>query len=244
MDAEALKEILPELAPLLAQISVIAGAENAQSRDEQYNTLSAMLTGITGKDYSAGSSQERESTSQSKSTPVTLEMDQVSSAVSTPSGQAPGGRKKETKQEKKDRKKLARKKAKVDRKAKDSSDYFGRPSQAMTVFGSMKSVPLPKELLEEDQACSTCRRSALETEHVQKVYDTIADQWHGTRYKSWPKVAEFISKQPMCSLVGDLGCGNGKNIPACNNVSSLPLPVCMELLCVTPDALTLMHFVR
>ena len=129
---------------------------------------------------------------------------------------------KETKQERKDRKKAARKKAKeaVKQKKLKSSDYFGRPSQAMTVFGSMKSVPLPRELLEEDQGGPSCRRSSLETEHVMKVYDTIADQWHGTRYKSWPKVAEFISRQPPGSLFGDLGCGNGKNIPACNQVRS------------------------
>jgi hypothetical protein len=69
MDAEASKELLSELAPLRAQISVIAGAENQHVRDEQYDTLSAMLTGVMGKDYSTDSSQERESKSNSTSTP-------------------------------------------------------------------------------------------------------------------------------------------------------------------------------
>ena len=36
----------------------------------------------------------------------------------------------------------------------------------------------------------------LERDHVMAVYDTIADQWDGTRYKPWPRVAEFIRRQP------------------------------------------------
>ena len=176
---------------------------------------------------------------------------------------------KESKQQRKDRKKAARKKAKEaarKQKRKECLDYFGRPSQAMTVYGSMKSVPLPKELLEEDQGGPTCRsvlfcdmtwmaictmintgkhnshekrtklcvlgynpqpscfprRSPMETEHVQKVYDTVAEQWHGTRYKAWPKVAEFVLRQRPGSVIGDLGCGNGKNLLACNKVGEFP----------------------
>lgn len=38
----------------------------------------------------------------------------------------------------------------------------------------------------------------------------MADQWHGTRYKVWPRVEEFVSSLPAHSLIADLGCGNGK----------------------------------
>ena len=53
----------------------------------------------------------------------------------------------------------------------------------------------------------------VEREHVQKVYDIVAQQWHGTRYRAWTGVEAFIRKQPASSLVADVGCGNGKNIP-------------------------------
>ena len=53
----------------------------------------------------------------------------------------------------------------------------------------------------------------VEREHVQKVYDIVARQWHGTRYRAWTGVEAFVRKQPPGCLVADVGCGNGKNIP-------------------------------
>lgn len=50
-------------------------------------------------------------------------------------------------------------------------------------------------------------------QHVQRVYDAIAWQWHGTRYKAWPRVVEFVAALPPASIVADLGCGNGKLFP-------------------------------
>ena len=58
-------------------------------------------------------------------------------------------------------------------------------------------------------------QAALEEQHVRRVYDAIAWQWHGTRYKAWPRVVEFVRSLPHGSLVADLGCGNGKLAPAC-----------------------------
>ena len=52
----------------------------------------------------------------------------------------------------------------------------------------------------------------VEREHVQKVYDVVARQWHGKRYRSWPAIEKFIAKQPSGALVADVGCGNGKNM--------------------------------
>ena len=56
------------------------------------------------------------------------------------------------------------------------------------------------------------RTPALEIEHVRRVYDAIALQWHGTRYKAWPRVAAFVAEQRAGALIGDFGCGNGKNL--------------------------------
>uniref|UniRef100_A0A131YZB9 Methyltransferase n=1 Tax=Rhipicephalus appendiculatus TaxID=34631 RepID=A0A131YZB9_RHIAP len=50
----------------------------------------------------------------------------------------------------------------------------------------------------------------LETEHVYKVYENIAEQFSDTRYKQWPKVADFLDSLEQGSLLLDAGCGNGK----------------------------------
>ena len=95
---------------------------------------------------------------------------------------------------------------------------------------SAKSTPLPPELLRRMKKRSNSfdggskpitvnssydhnnlkGRPICEEEYVRKVYDSIALQWHGTRYKPWPKVAKFIERQPKGSLFADIGCGNGK----------------------------------
>lgn len=75
----------------------------------------------------------------------------------------------------------------------------------------------PPTVLEEmpgTASLNPLQRPALEVEHVHKLYDSIADHWSHTRYKAWPKVEGFIRQLPPWSLVADLGCGNGKNIPA------------------------------
>eukprot|EP00933_Yihiella_yeosuensis_P056765 TRINITY_DN5619_c0_g3_i7.p1 TRINITY_DN5619_c0_g3~~TRINITY_DN5619_c0_g3_i7.p1 ORF type:complete len:383 (-),score=69.40 TRINITY_DN5619_c0_g3_i7:367-1515(-) len=54
---------------------------------------------------------------------------------------------------------------------------------------------------------------SIEAENVHQVYDTIADHWNHTRYKMWPRVEEFLRSLPYGSIVADLGCGNGKNVP-------------------------------
>lgn len=52
----------------------------------------------------------------------------------------------------------------------------------------------------------------VEREYVQKVYDVVAKQWHGTRYRSWPAIEKFVANQPHNGFVADVGCGNGKNM--------------------------------
>ena len=50
----------------------------------------------------------------------------------------------------------------------------------------------------------------MEKQHVYDVYEKIAPHFSNTRYKPWPKVAEFLNKLPDGSIVADVGCGNGK----------------------------------
>uniref|UniRef100_A0A7S0ZXW3 Methyltransferase type 11 domain-containing protein n=1 Tax=Noctiluca scintillans TaxID=2966 RepID=A0A7S0ZXW3_NOCSC len=77
-------------------------------------------------------------------------------------------------------------------------------------------VPLP---VSENPLCTP----HLEAENVHRVYNTIAEHWDHTRYKAWPRVDAFIRSQPPGSLVADLGCGNGKNIPAVKESGSFVL---------------------
>lgn len=64
------------------------------------------------------------------------------------------------------------------------------------------------------ESTNPLRTPSIESENVHKVYDTIADHWSHTRYKAWPRVESFLRRLPPGALVADLGCGNGKNLPA------------------------------
>lgn len=52
--------------------------------------------------------------------------------------------------------------------------------------------------------------SELEKKYVYEVYEKIAPHFAHTRYKPWPRIAEFLNSLPAGSLVADVGCGNGK----------------------------------
>ena len=52
----------------------------------------------------------------------------------------------------------------------------------------------------------------FEKEHVEDVYNNIAEHFSHTRYKPWPVVFKYLKSLPSQSLVGDIGCGNGKYI--------------------------------
>ena len=45
----------------------------------------------------------------------------------------------------------------------------------------------------------------LEKEHVHDVYKHIAVHFSETRYKPWPRVAQFLQQQPNGSLIADVG---------------------------------------
>jgi ubiquinone/menaquinone biosynthesis C-methylase UbiE len=46
--------------------------------------------------------------------------------------------------------------------------------------------------------------------HVQDIYNTISKHFSNTRGYGWPQVKDFLIKLPNNSLIGDIGCGNGK----------------------------------
>lgn len=50
----------------------------------------------------------------------------------------------------------------------------------------------------------------FEEKHVTNVYDKIANSFNRTRKNPWPQVVDFINQFPKNSLIGDIGCGNGR----------------------------------
>ena len=47
---------------------------------------------------------------------------------------------------------------------------------------------------------------------IEIVYDNIAIDFDRTRYKIWPAVNKFLNILPANTSIGDIGCGNGKNM--------------------------------
>lgn len=52
----------------------------------------------------------------------------------------------------------------------------------------------------------------MTTQCVKEVYETIANHFSDTRYSHWKCVREFLDSIESELLVGDIGCGNGKNM--------------------------------
>ena len=53
---------------------------------------------------------------------------------------------------------------------------------------------------------------SIEEVYVKHVYNTIAKEFSQTRYRPWTCVEEFLDKVKENSYIGDIGCGNGKNM--------------------------------
>ena len=53
---------------------------------------------------------------------------------------------------------------------------------------------------------------SIEDIHVKNVYNIIASEFDNTRYRPWTCVESFLDNIPKGSTIGDIGCGNGKNM--------------------------------
>jgi ubiquinone/menaquinone biosynthesis C-methylase UbiE len=57
--------------------------------------------------------------------------------------------------------------------------------------------------------------------NIKKTYDTISTHFSKTRYNIWNCVKLFLDKVEKNTIIGDIGCGNGKNMlyrKDCNNI--------------------------
>tara|TARA_A100001037_G_scaffold45808_1_gene37057 strand:- start:29930 stop:30547 length:618 start_codon:yes stop_codon:yes gene_type:complete len=53
---------------------------------------------------------------------------------------------------------------------------------------------------------------SIEDVHVKDIYNKIANEFDNTRYRPWSCVESFLGDVPVNSSIGDIGCGNGKNM--------------------------------
>ena len=49
------------------------------------------------------------------------------------------------------------------------------------------------------------KMTQVEREHVHSVYSQIAPHFSDTRFKPWPRIAQFLKEQPLGSLIADVG---------------------------------------
>ena len=59
---------------------------------------------------------------------------------------------------------------------------------------------------------SSLETNDIEDKYVHAVYKQIANHFDETRVAHWDEVKKYINSLPTNCLVGDLGCGNGKNM--------------------------------
>lgn len=97
---------------------------------------------------------------------------------------------------------------------------------------SAKSKPVPEKhlLLQEEEDEEFTKTPELELHHVHDVYNTLATQWAGTRYKAWPEVERFLQTETKPNdLVGELGCGNGKNLREAVSCTGSPIVIASDV---------------
>ena len=59
---------------------------------------------------------------------------------------------------------------------------------------------------------NTLIKMNIEETNVKNVYNKIAKEFSNTRYRPWTCVEKFLNSVEVGSIIGDIGCGNGKNM--------------------------------
>lgn len=77
----------------------------------------------------------------------------------------------------------------------------------------------------------------FEKKYVKDVYNSIAEHFSHTRYKPWPRVKTFMDSLPKHSIVGDIGCGNGKYLFCTPDLTMIGTDIAesFAMLCKTKD---------
>jgi SAM-dependent methyltransferase len=72
--------------------------------------------------------------------------------------------------------------------------------------------------------------SEYETEYVHNVYNEIAYEFSHSRNNPFPDISYFFNNLPRYSLIGDIGCGNGKYHKLINSHYMIGCDYSIELL--------------
>lgn len=70
----------------------------------------------------------------------------------------------------------------------------------------------------------------LERKYVINTYNTISKQFDGSRFCRWPEICLFLDSLAPGSLIGDIGCGNGKYLAYRNDCIMIACDVSQDLL--------------
>jgi SAM-dependent methyltransferase len=65
---------------------------------------------------------------------------------------------------------------------------------------------------------------------IKDVYNIIAKDFDKTRFSVWKGVKEFLDTLPIGCLVGDIGCGNGKNMLYRSDINMIGFDISNEFV--------------
>lgn len=85
---------------------------------------------------------------------------------------------------------------------------------------------------------------SIEQTYVYNVNDKIAYHFSSTRYKPWPKIVKFINDLNDFTLIGDIGCGNGKYISYTRNKYIIGCDISQKLIEIAYEKNKLSNLIR
>nr|CAB3221266.1 alkylated DNA repair protein alkB homolog 8-like [Phallusia mammillata] len=80
-------------------------------------------------------------------------------------------------------------------------------------------IKLTNQLPDVKLPDNTTEADSMEKQYVHSVYNDIAEHFSQTRDKPWPRVVEFLSNLDKHSTVLDVGCGSGRYLKVCKNIT-------------------------
>ena len=79
---------------------------------------------------------------------------------------------------------------------------------------------------------NTTKLGVIEKEFVHNVYEKIASHFSDTRYRPWPAIEKYLMGLEKGSVVGDIGCGNGKYLGVNTNLVMIGSDITFNLLSI------------
>ena len=84
--------------------------------------------------------------------------------------------------------------------------------------------------MKESKGNNEIKKMNIEKTNVKDVYNKIAKEFNSTRYRPWTCVETFLNDVEVGSTIGDIGCGNGKNMKYRNDCDNYGCDFSEELV--------------